>query len=161
MESYNPPFHDPKFMLGLGLYWGEGSKYSESETAFTNADPYMVCQFKNWVCTYFRDDFDRFSVEVHHYGIKPDEEVKSYWSVLLDVPLADFVKSQTTVSGLSKLKKGNTLPFGTVQVRLRGKGKWVVRAKIQKALAHWCNGSTTDFRSVDGGFNSPMGHLQA
>lgn len=134
MDGYDPPLDDPNFMLGLGLYWGEGSKYSRTETVFTNSDPKMLRAFVVWVAEFFGEDFDRFSAEVHHYDTERDDEIKCYWSKLLGVPLTHFIKSQVHVSKSSGRKKGNILPFGTAKVYVRGCGSWKVRAKIQKAL---------------------------
>ena len=67
------------FMLGLGLYMGEGTKLYEI-TRFINSDPqYVACAMK-----WFRDvcniDDRHFSVAVHLY---PDSDIvlaKQFWS---------------------------------------------------------------------------------
>lgn len=134
MDAYDPPFCDPVFMLGLGLYWGEGTKHSPCTTAFANSDVGPVKQFIVWVRRFFEPDFDNIGVCIHHYNSEADEAIKGYWSTMLGIPLADFNKSVFTVSRASKRKKSNTLPYGTAHVFLRGKGNWVVRTKIEKAL---------------------------
>lgn len=144
MDEYDPPLNDPDFVLGLGLYWGEGTKWSRTETVFTNSDVIMMKAFTIWVNKFFAEDFDRFSVDVHHYDVERDGDIKAYWSEMLGIDLSNFIKSQVKVSQSSQKKKGNILPYGTAKVYVRGKGGWKVRVKIQKALecimSRWSSG---------------------
>ena len=121
-------------MLGLGLYLGEGSKYNQSTTSMSNCDPTLLKICISWLKEFFSDDFDKFSIYVHHYYPERDNEIRNYWSERLQIPLLNFTKSGFDVSISGRNKKGNTLLYGTVQVRVRGRGSWRVRQKIQKAI---------------------------
>lgn len=133
-DSYCPPIHNPKFMIGLGLYWGEGSKYSKTCTAMSSSDWIMLKAFTNWVNDFFPDDFSRFSVGIGHYYPERDDEIKRFWSEKLGIDLSNFIKSTFSVSKSSQRKKGNTLPYGTAQIRVAGEGNWKIRQKIEKSL---------------------------
>lgn len=130
-DGYAPPLNDPMFTLGLGLYWGEGSKWSRSEVALSNSDPKLCRTYLKWMRDYF--GHERFSILVHHYHPKNDYEVRLFWSEQLGIPLEDFRKSQFAVSKVSQRKK-QTLPHGTAHIRPLGKGIWKTKAKINKAL---------------------------
>lgn len=128
--------NDVGFALGLGIYWGEGHKHSLSAVGLTNCDPKVLKIFKRWIETYFVGDFDRFSVSVHHYYPERDLEIKKYWASELELSPKCFIKSQFEKSCRSFGKKGNTLTWGTVQVRVCGKGVWRIRQKIEKAFSY-------------------------
>jgi len=129
--DYQPPLHDPLYTFGLALYWGEGTKY-RSSVVLTNADPKLLCCFIKWIRLFFCDDFERFSVGIHHHRPKEDEEIKKYWSEQLNLSLDCFIKSSCSISKSSNLKR--ILPFGTSQVTVRGKEVWKIRQKIDKSL---------------------------
>jgi hypothetical protein len=132
LKDYAPATSNPLFMLGLGLYWGEGSKYTSNSVAMTNADLNVHKVFIAWIHRFFVPE-PRFTVSVQHYYPDRDTEIKEYWSKSLGVPIEDFIKSQFKASKIS-LKKRNTLPYGTINLRLKGCSVWEVRAKIGKAL---------------------------
>jgi hypothetical protein len=133
-SEYKPPFDNPKFMLGLGLYLGEGAKYNNSLTSVANCDWVLLKIFTEWLKEFFFEDFERFSVYIHHYFPEKDKEIRIYWSNALEIPLADFTKSGFHISKSSQHKKGHVLLQGTAQVRARGKGVWKIRQKIQKEI---------------------------
>ncbi len=132
-EAYKPPVGDPKFMLGIGLYWGEGTKHSRSDTEMVNSDPKLLKIFLDWINEFFIGEFEGFKVGIHHYTPDKDQEIKKYWSDVLGLPLACFNKSIIAVSRTSK-KKRQTLINGTVHIRVCGKGVWKIRQKIEKTF---------------------------
>lgn len=151
LDSYSPPIDDPKFMLGLGLYWGEGNK--TSGVRMTNSDPAILRVFISWVREFFKDNA-RFSIYVHHYRPEDDEEIKLYWSEQLDLDSTCFRKSQFVASKTS-LRKRNTLLYGTAKVCLLGKDCWMTRQKIKKTMtALSANGRLLDSQSRNVGFES-------
>lgn len=134
LADYFPPFDNPRFMLGLGLYWGEGSKYSESTTEFSNCDHRVIKKFLEWLSEFFQE-CKYVCATIHHYCPEKDNEVKKYWSNNLDLPLSCFRKSVFALSKSSAKKKGNILPNGTAHITCQGKDIWKVQQKIRKALA--------------------------
>lgn len=137
--SYEPPLYDPQFMLGLGLYWGEGSKSTRSTrsaTSLSNTDPGLLRNFILWCKTYFA--VSNFSAAIQHHDESKLKESEIYWSKEFNLPLSCFTKSVIAISK-SSLKKRNTLPYGTARINAKGKNIWEVRCKIEKAL--WLVGS--------------------
>src|SRR5262249_13938859 len=80
-ENYEPPMQDAFFTLGLGLYWGEGTK---AELAIANADPGVIRIFIRWMNRFFGGRFERFVVGVVHHSPHRDDEVRAYWSKAID-----------------------------------------------------------------------------
>jgi hypothetical protein len=127
-DHYDPPLNDPRFMLGLALYWGEGSKYSKSVVQFTNSDADMLLVFLKWTERYFCHTEVR--VRVQHHSPKTDDAVKQLWSERLGVSLEKFTQSTFLVP--SEIRK--RMCDGIVRITLVGKDVWVIRQKIEKAI---------------------------
>lgn len=129
-DFYEPPIHDPNFMLGLGLYWGEGDK-AHARVGMSNSDAAVLIQFINWSKKYF--EAKDFCIGVQHYDPAKDLIVKKWWASQLDVPLTSFYKSNFAVSRLSKNKRP-ALEYGTAKIRVKGNDCWKIKVKIEKAL---------------------------
>jgi hypothetical protein len=102
--------------------------------SLANSDPEIAIRFMSWIKMFFAGEFERFTVCIHHYQQGSDLEIKEYWKDKLKISDSDFIKSQFQASRSSQHKKGQTLPWGTVHITLRGKGVWKIRQKIEKAM---------------------------
>ncbi len=82
------------FYLGLGIYWGEGTKAETSALAVTNSDPRIIRLMIRW----FRDCFDvpmqDFSPRVFISNTHRDREEKilTFWVAELGIPRSQFKK---------------------------------------------------------------------
>lgn len=126
--SYNPPMEDPDFILGLSLYWGEGSKHNESTVELTNSDPHILVYFVRWARKYF--GAKSFSVRLQHHRPDDDDSMKKLWSKALKLPVTSFGKSTFLKTGSNRKRVCD----GIVRVRVVGDGTWEVRQKIQRAI---------------------------
>jgi len=126
-NSYHPPLGDPGYLLGLALYWGEGTKYSHSEVSMTNSDPVILKTFVAWIKQFF--DFHSFKIRVQHHNPQDDLTIRTFWASFLGID--DFEKSNYLRRGSNRK---NILPNGIARVKLSGKGSWEVRQKIEKGL---------------------------
>lgn len=127
-SQYNPLIKDPKFMLGLGIYWGEGNK--SNSFGMSNSDPETIKVFMCWANNYF--DVSSFRICIHHYNKDKDEEVKLWWSKILSLPLSCFNKSVFATSKSSLLKR-KTLENGTIHITAKG-NSWKALVKYQKSI---------------------------
>lgn len=132
-DTYVPPLTDPEFMLGLGLYWGEGTK-SKTAFAITNCDPRILRAFLAWVRKFFADDVSEFSITVRHHDPHNDKKILAYWQRELALTDERVLPSQFHTSSYGKRRRGNTQPFGCVNIATRGQ-QWQARVKITKAMA--------------------------
>lgn len=90
------------FLLGVGLYWAEGSKskpYRRSERViFINSDPDMIRVYLAWLRLLgVEDTYLRFTVTIHESADVADAE--RYW--------ADLVGIEASALGKTTLKKHN------------------------------------------------------
>lgn len=87
------------FGLGLGLYWGEGTKSSKGSVRLGNTDPVLITRFIDFLVKFFhvrRQDF-RFGLQIF---TDIDEQVAlRYWLKSLNVGRNQFGKTVTTKSG--------------------------------------------------------------
>lgn len=84
------------FGLGLGLYWGEGTKANKYSVRLGNADPKLIIYFILFLESFFkisRKDM-RFGVQV--FNIMDSADVLAFWSKKLKVPKQHFMKVVVT-----------------------------------------------------------------
>ena len=109
------------FMVGLGLYWGEGYKKGSQELGFTNSDPALILFYVEWLNRIFSIESNSLILRVsinfqHKERIK---EVVEYWSSLTQIPLSQFTKS-SLIKTISKKVHTNNIPhYGTLRIKVR------------------------------------------
>lgn len=83
---------DPLFLIGVGLYWAEGSK-RDNTFQFTNSDPEMISFMIRW-CAKYLGISARF-VACHLYLHQPyaHEHCEEYWAKISGIPLENFRKT--------------------------------------------------------------------
>lgn len=113
------------FLLGIALYWAEGSKEKEytsgSPLKFANSDPDMIKFFLKWLLSVGvkkdRISFDIYLHENHRYRVS---EVISYWCKIVRFPKSSF-KTYFKKNILST-KRRNVLPdayFGLARIYVK------------------------------------------
>jgi hypothetical protein len=78
--------------LGIGLYWGEGTKSCKTSVRLGNTDPALLKAFMKFLVRFFRvchDDF-RFGLQIFN-DIDPEVALK-YWMKILHVKREQFHK---------------------------------------------------------------------
>lgn len=85
--------------LGLGLYWGEGTKANKHAVRLGNTDPDLLNIFIRFLVELFGVDKDRcrFSLQIFT-DINP-RLAMDYWTEMLDVKPSQFYKIHVTISG--------------------------------------------------------------
>jgi hypothetical protein len=99
------------FLIGIALYWGEGTKKKRGVAEFTNSDPVMVKVMKRFfveVCGVPKEKF-RGHVYIHSH-LTPLKAVE-YWSKVSGLPMRQFHK--TSIQKNVKSVQKDTLPYGT------------------------------------------------
>lgn len=108
------------FLLGLGIYAGEGYKYG-NRAGIANSDPAIICIMMRW----FREICDvrehEFSCEV---GINQSHKdrvrsVVRYWSELTHVPTINFMKTSLKKVTNKKVYENKENYFGVLAIRIR------------------------------------------
>lgn len=132
-SKYEAYSHDPIFILGVGLYWAEGSKRTTS-FQFMNSDHTMISFMIFWVKKYLgfteRDIFLRLTT---HEDFKL-EKYEDYWSQKTGIPLSNFKKTTYKVSRHGVFKK-NPNYKGCVRLEVGGGIKTLrIMMSLQKIL---------------------------
>lgn len=105
------------FLIGLVLYWGEGSKTERSTTALSNTDPAMLKFFllwlkllnvpKNKIC---------FNLQIYS-DMNKDKEVR-YWLKELGLPKSSLRTVRIKNSKFSGITYKNGFGHGTCHIRI-------------------------------------------
>lgn len=109
--------------LGLGLYWGEGTKMNQTSVRLGNTDPYLIRAFLIFLRkTYGIDDSKlRFAIQIFTDMDQKKEE--KFWREFLNIGAKQFYKTINTRSGsIGTYRKKSehgvlTLYFGNKKLR--------------------------------------------
>lgn len=85
--------------VGIGLYWGEGTKANKYSVRLGNTDPELLCTFMRFLIELYgvkKSDM-RFGLQIFT-DIDQNETVE-YWCQKLHVDVAQFYKVHVTQSG--------------------------------------------------------------
>mgnify|MGYP001604613233 CR=1 FL=1 len=87
------------FGLGMGLYWGEGTKANKDSVRLGNTDPALIRRFMDFLIKLFgvkRRDF-KFGLQIFT-DIEIDEAL-DFWAKTLKIRYSQFYKPIITISG--------------------------------------------------------------
>jgi len=108
------------FGVGIGLYWGEGTKASKDSVRLGNTDPKLIKKFIEFLIKFFgieKEDL-RFGLQI--FTDTNVESVLSFWIKELKVGRSQFYKPTVTISGsIGSYKKRSE--FGVLQVLYHNK----------------------------------------
>ena len=108
------------FILGLGLYWGEGYKKGSQECAFTNSDPAIIRSILEWfrVCYGITNDRIHVSLTINELYRDKESTLIDLWSTETKLQRDQFDKS-TFISGYGNSKRNPDTYTGTLRVKVR------------------------------------------
>ncbi len=125
------------WLLGIGLYWGEGDKLSNEGVKIMNSDPEIIKAAIKW----FRDicglATENFRVTIHTY---PDNDIVrtiNYWSRITGVPKKQFGKTQIDRRTNKVSKKKGKLPYGTIKLVIKSNGKKEFGVFLHRKIMGW------------------------
>jgi len=111
------------FLLGLFLYWGEGTKTSSCSTALTNTNPAMIKFFIKWLELLGISKKD-LKVKLHLYSDMNIEESIAFWSKDIKIPISQFKKLYIKKTMLKSITYKNGFGKGTCCVIFEGRDLW-------------------------------------
>jgi hypothetical protein len=103
--KYNPKgdpfsFSAPKnrkdiflFGLGLGLFWGEGSKRDSSTLKICNSDPKLIKKFIDFLVKIYSIDKKKLRFQLQIYNDFDVEKTLLFWANFLKVEKSQFYKT--------------------------------------------------------------------
>ena len=130
------------FMLGIGLYLGEGSK-SHEEVRIVNTDPIIIKLGIKWLMEFGGVRKEHLRVAVHGYPDHDINKLVNFWSKELHIPVKYFIKTQIDTRLNKSTLKRRKLPYGTAHIYVRGGGTllWGVR-NLHRKIMGWIETTT-------------------
>jgi hypothetical protein len=127
------------WMLGLGLYLGEGSKSYEI-IRITNADPNIIRLAVKWFKETCGLTDENITIALHLY---PDNDIDlciKFWQKETGLPLKNFRKTHIDVRPNKSVIKANKLPYGTAHITIVSNGNPAFGVKLHRKIAGWISG---------------------
>ena len=123
-------------MAGLGLYWGEGYKYENSELGFTNSNSQVILFYLKWLKLWsIEKDSLIFRLTLNEVFRREEESIKNFWIASLNVKKEQFSKTTYIQTNLKKASFKSMEKYkGTLRVKVR-KGT-SLRNNILGAIEH-------------------------
>ncbi len=109
------------FILGLGLYWGEGYKKGSQELGFTNSDPQIILIFIEWLRQNYQISKDQLVARVtinDRYSDKA-EEIQNKWTMATGIPRTQFTKPSFINTKTSSVTRDSDTYTGTLRIKVR------------------------------------------
>jgi len=120
-------------IAGTMLYWGEGTK-SGNSVVFSNSDPQMIKMFLRFLRELCGIEKTRLRILLHTYENQDEDQLKSFWSDLTNIPTSQFSKTFCHTKTKGTYKKISL--YGTVSLRYSDKellniiNNWISQYKM-------------------------------
>lgn len=124
------------FMLGLGLYIGEGVK-SDQSVRFVNANPATMQLIVRWLTESIGLSKNNMRVRLHLYPDTDIDACVSYWSSLLQIPKEQFYQSVIDTRQNKKAIKFGKLPYGTAHLSINSLGEKRFGVFLARKIMAW------------------------
>lgn len=108
------------FMLGLGLYWGEGYKRGSQEWGFTNSDSKIIRAILTWLHECYDIPTERIiaRLTINRRYENQTERLTNMWSHETNIPLSQF-GNPTYIRGYNASKLDSHTYRGTLRIKVR------------------------------------------
>jgi hypothetical protein len=106
--------------LGLGLYWGEGTKRNSHEVRLGNTDPALVNTFIQFLERFYGIERAQLRFGLHLFPEQSASDVITQWCDALAVTPSQFFKTHVQKSG-STGTYGRRAPYGVITVYFSNK----------------------------------------
>ena len=110
------------FMLGLGLYIGEGAK-STLQTVFVNSNPVIINLMIRWFIDSVGLRKENLRIRLHIYPDCDVTESRRYWSTITGIPENQFLKAVVDWRKDKKIVKLGKLPYCTAHLIVNSFGE--------------------------------------
>lgn len=127
------------WMIGIGLYIGEGSKHKSGIVRIVNSDPEVIKIAIKWFINSCSLSIDNLTIALHLY---PDNDVNKcldYWSSITEIPINQFRKTQVDKRKNKLRLNKNKLPYGTAHLTIRACGNKHNGVYLFRHILGWIN----------------------
>ena len=106
------------FLIGLGLYWGEGSKYRMDNISLSNTNPDIIKFYTHWLIDCLGISKEKMRISLHLYKDMDSKKEISYWSNALKIPKSNFCKPYIKKTSSEFINHKGTFGHGTCNLRI-------------------------------------------
>jgi hypothetical protein len=124
------------FMLGLGLYIGEGTK-STMQTVFVNANPIVICLMIRWFTQAIGMRRENLRLRLHVYPDTTVDDAIRFWSRATGLPKTQFRKTMIDWRKDKKTVKLGKLPYGTAHLCVNSLGEKRFGVFLARKISAW------------------------
>lgn len=124
------------FMLGLGIYIGEGTK-THGIIRVINSNPFIIKFIIKWFKNICGLEKKNFVIRLHLYPDNNQKESIKFWSKITGVPKHQFHKIQVDRRINKKLAKRGKLPYGTAHLGIRSFGEKRFGVFLSRKINAW------------------------
>lgn len=111
------------FLLGLFLYWGEGTKSASCSVQLTNTNPAMLQFFIKWL-KLLGANKKKLKVRLHLYSDMNIRDSIAFWSEILKIPSSQFRKPIIKKTKTNSITYRNGFGKGTCCVIFGNRDLW-------------------------------------
>ncbi len=124
------------FLLGIGLYLGEGEKTYEN-VRIVNSDPRIIRLAIRWFYDICKVERENFRPSVHLYPDNNIKEVLRFWSRETDIPMSQFGKTIIDWRKNKSSLKRRRLPYGTLHLHVLSNGMPHLGVNLHRKILAW------------------------
>lgn len=124
------------FMLGLGVYIGEGTKDGNT-VRIVNANYKIIKLTIKWLKEVCGLRMDNFVIRLHVYPDNNIPECLEFWSKNTGLPINQFLKTQVDTRRNKKIFKKGKLPYGTAHMTVKSNGKKEFGVLLARRIGAW------------------------
>ena len=129
------------WMIGIGLWLGEGSKTLE-QIRLVNSDPNIIRLFIRWLKEICSLEDVNITVAMHLYPDSNEQECRQYWISVTHLPIAQFRKTQIDLRLDKKISKIGKSPYGTLHVTVASRGNPEHGVRLHRRMMGWVKAVT-------------------
>lgn len=108
------------FLIGLGLYWGEGTKCTMSSLSVSNTNPAIINFYIYWLSKCLGFPKHKMTAYLHLYNDMDIQKEISYWSKILNIPGSQFPHPYIKKTSSKRINHKGTFGHGTCNLRASG-----------------------------------------
>ncbi len=128
------------WMLGLGLYIGEGSKTIEG-IRVSNSDPIVIATIIRWLKEMCGLSADNITIRIHIYPDTDEIKAKKYWKSVTGLSYKNFRKTIIDTRINKKASKRGKLPHGAAHISVICRGDPSKGVMLYRKIDGWVAGA--------------------
>ncbi len=127
------------WLLGLGLYLGEGSK-SHEIIRIINSDPAVIKLAVKWFKDICGLNNGNITIALHLYPDSNERVCINFWKKITGLNQSNFRKTQIDTRKDKLTIKRKKLPFGTAHITIISRGDREKGVKLHRKINGWITG---------------------